>query len=212
MGEILGKKYDQLNFNNLIGGTRKDEQWNNILKSCVLARISTPSSKRKTVKNLSLDYALDIPLEKVYRMMDHVSKREEYLKKIVTESTLGLFREKVDVLFYDVTTLYFESFEEDELRSFGFSKDCKFKETQVVLALVTNAEGFPISYELFPGNTFEGKTLIQSINSLRINFDVENIFLAADRGMFAEKNLRELEKMGIHYVVAAPLKKAVQDS
>ena len=85
---------DDLNFNNLIGGTRKDEQWNNILKSCVLARISTPSSKRKTVKNLSLDYALDIPLEKVYRMMDHVSKREEYLKKNSNRINPGIVQGK----------------------------------------------------------------------------------------------------------------------
>ena len=205
--EVLGNEYQQLRFDSIINGTRKDGQWNEMLKLCTLARISSPKSKKKTAQELSLDYDLDIPLEKIYRMMDHLANSEEILKKKVTQSTLKLFKEEVDILFYDVTTLYFESFEEDELRSFGFSKDCKFKETQIVLALITNNEGFPISYEIFPGNTFEGKTLLTSIDSLKNRFDVKNIFLAADRGMFGRENLLKLESVGIKYVVSAPLKK-----
>ena len=101
-----------------------------------MARLANPVSKRRTASLLEEDYGIKIPLEKIYKMMDHVSDRESDIKQQIATTTQSLFKEEVDVLFFDVTTLYFESFEADELRNFGFSKDCKFKETQVVLALV----------------------------------------------------------------------------
>jgi transposase len=100
-------------------------------------------------------------------MMDHVAAREEDIKKSISSSTQALFAQEVDVLFFDVTTLYFESFEPDELRSSGFSKDAKFKETQVVLALVTTSKGLPITYKLFPGKTYEGGTLVEVVRELK---------------------------------------------
>ena len=108
--------------------------------------------------------------------------------------------------FFDVTTLYFESFEKDELREYGFSKDCKFNQTQVVLALVTNYEGHPLSYELFPGSMSEGKTLVSVVERLRKDFCVNRAVLVADRAMFSEKNRQFMEENGIQYVVAAKLK------
>jgi len=69
-----------------------------------------------------------------------------------------------ELLFYDVTTLYFESFDDDELRKKGFSKDSKSPQTQILVALLVTKEGFPIGYEIFAGNTFEGHTIIPVIN------------------------------------------------
>lgn len=203
---VCGEVYDKLGFLEIIRGTNKDIQWNEVLKACVLGRIADPVSKKKTVENLVLDYNQDIPLEKVYRMMDRLCKNIESVKAQITANTLKLFNHEVDVLFFDVTTLYFESFSPDELRNFGFSKDCKFKETQVVLALVTNSEGHPITYELFPGNTSEGSTLIEVIKNLKNIFKVRNIVLVADRAMFNRKNLDLMDNEGISYVVAAKLK------
>ncbi len=105
-----------------------------------------------------------------------------------------------------MTTLYFESVQSDELREFGFSKDCKFKETQVVLALVTTKQGLPVTYELFPGNIYEGATLIQMVQKLKKTYNINNILLVADRAMFTEKNLFFMDKLGITYIVAAKLK------
>ena len=116
---------------------------------------------------------------------------------------MNLFENKLNILFFDVTTLYFESTKQDELRDFGFSKDCKFKEVQVVLSLITTDYGMPISYELFPGNTFEGSTLIETIKQVKITYNVDNITMVADRGMFSEKNLQVLEEENIQYVVGA---------
>lgn len=203
---VGGALYDQLGYQNIIQGSYKDNQWNEYLKALVLARISDPQSKRKTVEILREDYSQKIPLERVYRMMDHLHFNIHRVKEAVSDNTLSLFKQQVEVLFFDVTTLYFESVESDDLRNFGFSKDGKFKEVQVVLALVTNFEGHPLSYEVFSGNTSEGQTLIECVEELRKLYSVKRTVLVADRAMFSEKNLTFMDKSGLDYVVAAKLK------
>jgi transposase len=97
---------------------------------------------------------------------DGPRNRESDIKQRIAQTTLSLFPEQVGVLFFDVTTLYFESIDTDELRAFGFSKNCKFKEVQVLLALVTTTQGLPITYKLFPGNTYERGTLVKMVKDL----------------------------------------------
>jgi transposase len=203
--DVCGALYDQLGFNEIFTGTHAKNN-NSILKSCVLARMANPSSKLRTSELLENDFAVKLPVEKIYRMMTQLEKISDRVSSKVKASTLDLIDQKVDILLYDVTTLYFESFSPDELRNFGFSKDCKFKETQLVLALITTPEGLPVSYKVFPGNTQEAKTLIPTIKALKNEFSIENIDFAADRGMFSEANLKALEEEKLSYVVAAKLK------
>lgn len=203
---VCGAVYDQLKFNTLIQGTTKDEQWNEILKLCVLSRIAHPDSKLQTVNTLKEDFDEEIPLEKMYRTMDKLYPHIEKVKSLVAQNTLSLFNQDVDILFFDVTTIYFESFKDDDFRQSGYSKDGKFKETQVVLALITNQQGHPLSYELFRGKTSEGKTLTAVVQQLKKKFKVHKAVLVADRAMFIDKNLQFMEEQGIQYVVAAKLK------
>jgi transposase len=90
---------------------------------------------------------------------------------------------QVDVVFYEVTTFSFESAKADTLREFGFSKDGKFNEVQVVLGLLVDCEGRPIGYELFPGNTFDGKTLDTALEKLKKRFGIRRVIIVADRGL-----------------------------
>jgi transposase len=112
----------------------------------------------------------------------------------------------VNVLFFDVTTLYFESEQEGDLCRFGFSKDQKTHLTQVVLALATNEEGLPVGYKLFPGNTAETSTLLQAIAEWRQTLHIEQITIVADRAMMNEPNIQLLESSNLKYVIAAKLK------
>lgn len=204
--DIFGKLFDELGFNKVIKGSKRDPFWNEILKRCVIARIIDPQSKLATAgmwKDLQDE---DLNIDRLYQMMDVAGKFEDDFKKLVAAKTLAIFDNQVDVLLFDVTTLYFESFEPDELRSFGFSKDCKFKETQVVLALVTTTDGMPVAYELFPGSTYEGHTLIPVIKSMKNKYEVKNLLVVADRAMFVEDNLVALENEGVKFIVAAKLK------
>lgn len=204
--QVFGQLYRELRLEDLITGTRKDREWNRIFRSCVLSRLANPASKRRTASLLEEDYGIKIPLEKIYRMMDHVAKLENRVKCRVGETTKTLFPEGVDVLFFDVTTLYFESVRADELRASGYCKDAKFKEVNVVLALVTTSGGLPITYHLYPGKTYEGHTLQAVILEMKKSFMVSNVILVADRALFDEANLVAMEKEGIKFMVGARLK------
>ena len=182
IGDVFGKLYRDLSFDSVIKGTRRNQQWNALLKMCVLARMANPSSKRETASFLEQDYGIKAPLEKIYRLMDHISDCEDEIKQRIASSTLSLFENKLNVLFFDVTTLYFESTKQDELRNFGFSKDCKFKDVQVVLSLITTDYGMPIGYELFPGNTFEGNTLIETLKQVKVKYSVDNVTIGSGSG------------------------------
>lgn len=204
--DVFGLLYEQLGFDDIIRDTRQDNKWNETLEACVLARVAQPVSKKKTVQILEEQFDIKIDLDHIYRMMDHVSCHEEIIKDCVAKQTMTLFKRKVDVLLFDVTTLYFESTDRDELRGFGFSKDCKFNQTQVVLALMTTTDGTPMGYELFPGNTSEGKTLMSVIESVKNRFDLDHVVLVADRAMFNKDNLAQMEALKVKYVVAAKLR------
>ena len=211
IASVCGALYEQCGFQDIIQGAGDDREWNEYLKACVVSRISDPCSKRRTAQILDKDYAHVIPLEKIYRMMDHLFQCRERAMERVSENTLSLFKRQTDVLLFDVTTLYFESASADELRAFGFSKDCKFKEVQVLLALITNQEGHPLSYELFPGNMSEGSVLIEAMEKLKKRFSVRKAVVVADRAMFSEQNLQFMDKSGIEYAVAAKLRALPKD-
>jgi len=107
------------------------------------------------------------------------------------------------LVFYDVTTLYYESFVSDELRKPGFSKDNKSQQPQIVLGLVVTAEGFPVSYEVFEGNKFEGHTLIPVIRAFKEKHGVRTLTVVADAAMISRDNVKALEENGLRYIVGA---------
>lgn len=90
---------------------------------------------------------------------------------------------EISVVLYDVTTLYFEGVVPDKLRDYGFSKDAKFGEVQVVVGMLVDWEGRPISCSIFPENTFESKTLEAALESVRTRFQIKQVVIVADRGI-----------------------------
>lgn len=204
--DVFSNEYERLGLLNTINvGYRKNES-NHLLKNIVMARLDKPSSKRKSVANIQRDKGECFNLDSVYRMMDKLYQRQQWVKDTIAKRTLGLFKEKINVAFFDVTTLYFESFIPDELRISGYSKDNKVKETQVVFALMTTTDGLPLGYELFPGNTYEGSTLINAVDALCERYDVMDTSIVADRAMFTRDNLRALDMRGMNFIVSAKLR------
>ena len=140
-------------------------------------------------------------------MMDNLDdKAIDFIQGVALSAAQQMLGESLDVLFYDCTTLYFESFVSDELRQKGFSKDHKVNETQVQLALMVTREGLPIGYEVFPGATFEGHSLAPVLTALQRRYHLSRVVFVADRGLFSEDNLQILEQSGLEYVVGAKLK------
>jgi transposase len=208
--EVYGKLYEEMGFNNSFL-KRGNEGYTKALYHLVMARIANPSSKRASIKNLSEDFGIELSLQKIYRMMDKIDdKTIDRIQAIAYQATKSLFQEKIDVLFYDCTTLYFESFTEDDLKQNGYSKDMKFNQPQIILALLVTQEGLPIGYEVFPGASFEGHTLIPILKKLQKRYELNQIVFVADAGMLNEDNLYILEKEGFKYVVGARLKNVTQ--
>jgi len=207
VGEVFGKLYDDLGLGAALGSAKADRPWNEALKTLVVARLANPVSKLRTAAMLEEDYAVRLPVEKIYRVMDRLFEREAEVKGLVAGAARSLFGARVEALFFDVTTLAFESVWPDGLREFGYSKDGKFKETQVTLALVTTTAGLPLTYRLFPGNMYEGHTLTAMVEEIRKEYEVERVLLVADRAMFSDANLDYMDAAGIRYIVAARLRK-----
>lgn len=204
---VYGSLFDALGFDRAfpVPSSRKPDT--KILRDLVLARMANPQSKHASVRMLEEDFGVSIPLHRVYRMMDGLNDAAiERIQAVAAAATGALLPGPMDVLFYDATTLYFEAFEEDDLRRCGMSKDMKGNQPQVVLALFVTTEGLPMGYEVFPGNTFEGRTLIPALHALQARFEVRNAVVVADAGMLSEDNLRELERLKLGYIVAARLK------
>lgn len=200
--EVYGTLFEDSGFSSILKGKQSK-----ILKEIVLSRIEEPCSKRKTQEILERDCNFKTSLDSIYRMVTALSKRADFLIKTVAQQTQSLFSEKIDVVFFDISTLYFESTIQDELRDFGYSKDNKFKETQVVLALAATREGLPIGYKVFPGKTAETKTLVECLNQWKNFIEIERVVFVADRGLFNYENLKHLADNGYEYVVGATLRK-----
>ena len=210
--DILGHVYIYLGFDKIVLGYRKNTEWNQILKYCIFMRFLEPASKLRSIRFILNRFQKEISHDQVLKMMDHLSEKADEIKRGLTSKMIEV-TEDLDILLFDVTTLYFESTKSSDLRKFGFSKDGKSKEVQVVLALLTDSNGLPITYEVFPGNTSETKTFISSIEKIKESYGIKKVRVTADRAMFSDKNLSYFESKGSlkdgfsEYIVACPLRK-----
>ena len=194
--DIYGKLYDELGFNKILPNPARVVQSSRVLKEIVLARVANPDSKRGSILNLEENFGVNLDLKAVYRMMDKIDDKVVLkLNKLVYSNTKKLFKDKIDVVYFDATTLYFESFSEDEFKKNGYSKDGKFNQPQVVLALFVTKSGLPIGYKAFSGDTFDGHTLIPALQEIEEHYNVDKIVVVADSGMFSKNNLEEFEKI-----------------
>jgi len=205
--DIYGKVFDSLGFDKILSNPARKVHSQKIIRDIVLARIANPQSKRESVRFLEKNFGISLNLDSVYKAMNYID--DGTVDKIQEKSLATakkLFKENIDVLFYDVTTLYFESFTEDELKSKGFSKDNKFNEVQVMLSIFVTQKGIPVGYDLFPGSTYEGHTLLIALENLKKRFTIDKVVFVADSGMLNQDNLNLLQEHGYQYIVGARLK------
>lgn len=151
----------------------------------------------------------DVQLHQIYRSLDLLAVEKETIEKFLYQYQRDLFSISVDVVLYDLTTLRFEStrIDLDTLRRFGYSKEKRSDCTQIVLGLLTDAEGIPLCFEAYPGNTFEGNTLEGIVSKMREKFQVRRFIFVADRGLFSEDNLGHLRKEKGEFIVGLRLGK-----
>jgi transposase len=197
---IIGKVYDSIGFDEI-----EDEE----LRYLVIGRICQPMSKKATVGYLRRHFKDDVSLQKIYRYMDKLNNtQKDRVQEISVRHTQTLFGGNIGILFYDVTTLYFETTDKDELRNNGFSKDGKNANPQVVLGLLVSRGGYPLSYALFNGAQFEGYTMIPIVDDFIQRYNLGSDFVViADSGLMSEKNVQLLRSAGYKYIIGARIKK-----
>ena len=193
--------------------TRSKIEIEEILKQLVFQRLLTPSSKKSAYDHREnyVDFRNDLILEDYYRVLDIIYDEKEKLEKHLNSTLKKKFNRELNVVLYDVTTYYFESVKKDEIKGFGFSKDNKVNQVQVVMGLLIDNNGIPVGYELYPGNTSEFSTLYSVIKNLKEKYKLKKVIVAADRGLNSGKNLLLLKELGLDYVMAYKLKGAKKE-
>ena len=200
---ILDRTFDRIGFN------RIDDD---VFRKLVKARLAYPTSKAATVEYLKNHFDEDVDLSKIYRYLDKLSDHQhEIVQDISVRHTAKLFGGNIGVLFYDVTTLYFEADYEDELRKTGFSKEGRHSNPQIILGLLVSLGGYPLAYCIHEGNKYEGHTMLPTINEFVSKYGLENFVVVADSGLMNNANIAELEAHGYKYIIGAKIKNESQE-
>lgn len=195
---IFGKIYDGLGF---------DKIQEDLFRHLVIARLTFPLSKLKTVDYLYRFQGIRLHISRIYRFLDKLNDcLKEEVEQITFKHTLKILNNKTSIVFYDMTTLYFEASDEDDLRRTGFSKDGKHQNPQIFLGLLVGLGGYAIGYDIFEGNIYEGHTLIPCIKKISKKFDLSKPIVVADAGLLSKNNVKGLEENGYEYILGARIK------
>ena len=234
--EVFGPFYHALGLDQVLPRAR---YWvsHRTLFETVMGRLGQPLSKRATATYVATELGSPLALHAIYRMMDQLNDaRIERMQRQVEAASRALHDAPARLVFFDCTTLYFESVRDDlpkaatrpaddpvhdtatagpneaaaadpeTLRKFGYSKDGKAHRVQVVLALAVSADGMPLSYDLYRGNTSEGVTFKAFVTDLQARHPGVEHVMVADAGMLSKNNLAAVDTAQLKYINGARLK------
>lgn len=176
-----------------------------ILLDFAFLRLIEPCSKLRSIELLEKYFGIRHAARTVYRAINTLAQKKEKAETLAVEWAQQGLSSDLSIVLYDVTTLYFETFESDELRIPGFSKDNKSQQPQIVIGLLVNREGFPLGYEVFNGNTFEGHTMLPVLETFAKAHNTVVPTVVADAAMISHENIRMLKEKGYSYIVGARL-------
>ena len=212
-GYIVYKKiWNRFKLDNILDKLVEDREiqyeFKSVVFSMVVDRLLKPKSKLALVENKEEYFHIndDLHINHLYRSLDILSKNKIAIEEALFNQNKNLFNISTDIVFYDVTTFYYESKNENDLKKFGYSKDGKFGDVQVVMGLLIDKNGLPIGYELFSGNTFDSKTMVKVLDNLKGKFNLDKVVIVADRGLNSKINLKHIKDAGYDYLMAVSIK------
>lgn len=195
---VLVKLFNEIGFNQIP---------EKLFQHLVVSRLVYPGSKYRTVEYLSRHYQEHYTISTVYRYLDKLnSDYKSHIQSISYQHTLELFGGTLSAVFYDVSTLYFEASKEDEVRRLGFSKDGKPHKPQIVLGLLVTTGGYPLAYEMFEGNKYEGDTLIPVLENFKQKYKPGKLVVIADAGLLSTSNIEKLLEFEYEFILGARIK------
>lgn len=195
---LLGRIFDEIGFDTI------DDK---LFKQLVIARLCFPASKLRTTDFLSKYHFLSVEPQHIYRYLDKLhGSQKELVQDISYAHSLKILNNEINVVFYDVTTLYFEVDNEDEIRKTGFSKEGRHQNPQILLGLLVSVDGYPLAYEIFEGNKYEGHTMLPVINGFKERYSIDKLVVVADSGLLTNDNIQELCSKGYEFILGARIK------
>ena len=194
---VFGRLFDEIGFGEIP---------EKLFRDIVITRLVYPTSKLKTVDYLHRQQGKTISADSVYLFLGRLNQRHAHqAREIAARHSCGILKQ-IRVVFYDMTSLYFEAEDEDDLRRIGFSKDGKFQNPQIMLGLLVGEGGYPIGYDIFQGNTFEGKAFLPVLERIGQDHPFGRPVVVVDAAMFSRNNVQLLEKQKYPFIVAARLR------
>ncbi len=195
---LLGSIFDQIGFNRI-----NDK----LFRDLVISRLSNPASKLGTSQYLLQSRNINTPVQQIYRYLDKLySTQKDMIQQISFEHTLKVLDGLINIVFYDVTTLYFQIDEEDEFRKRGFSKEGKHQNPQIVLGLLVSVDGYPLAFDIFEGSKFEGHTMLPVIDRFKRKYSLNRLVIVADSGLLSNQNIQELKAKDYEFILGARIK------
>jgi hypothetical protein len=176
----------------------------------LIERLADPCSKRSSFLNQQEYVNLPtVALHHLYRALDKLAANSTLIQQQIFQTGRDLFNQKLDIVFYDVTTFYFESEvqKEGQLRQMGFGKDGKIGHTQILFCMMIDQDKNPIGYRIFKGDTYEGHTFEKALDDLKNQFHIDKVIVVADRGMLSKNNLQLTTTKGYEFIIGERLKK-----
>lgn len=195
---LLSRAYDTLGLNIFT-----DE----VVRDLIVTRVYKPVSKRETIDILDDSFGKTYSLKTIYRHLRAAVDqgiKDQFQKALINFAKVGL-KDSLHLVFYDVTTLAFDSHAKAGLKDFGYSKDHRFQDVQIVVGLVVNRDGFPLYFDVFNGKTFEGKTFISVVEKVKKLLNNPDLVVIADAAMISRINIEELDKRKVGFIVGARL-------
>jgi DDE family transposase len=196
--------------------SRQGTRWLNVFKTLVCYRLIDPGSEWRLHRQwyeqsaladlLGEDFGL-VQIDKLYRCLDKLLAHKQALFSFLRQRWQALFDVRFDVLLYDLTSTYFEcDLPEEGKRKFGYSRDKRSDCVQVIIALIVTPEGFPLAYEIMPGNTSDKTTLADFLKKVEKQYGKANRTWVMDRGIPTEETLGQMRtaQTPIHYLVGTP--------
>lgn len=183
-----------------------------MIRLLVVNRLCEPRSKWALLDWLDgvhYDAAEKPSYHHLLRAMDRLIEAKEKAEPLIAKA-LRPDDEPPDLVFYDITSTYFEgdrSLVEDDFRRYGYSRDTRFDRRQVVIGMVITREGIPLCHHVFPGNTADKSTVAEVVLDLKNRFNLKRMVFVGDRGMLSDPNLLTLIGEELGFIVAHPLRR-----
>lgn len=202
--EVFGSVFKKVGYHKLGLGS--------LLEYLIIARIAKPNSKLATSRWLSEKMGKNVSDDQIYRFMDTLDDDTE---RLVTDHTFNYVKNTLDktinIIFFDATTLHFETFKADKFRKAGFSKVGKHNQPQIVIGLMVTEEGLPIGYDVYPGNEFDGHTIRSALKRVSRRYEVKDVVFVADNAMMSKDNVAIIDKAKFKFIMAAKIKSMTHD-